>query len=171
MISIPHDRRCITWAPYLFCVLSRMALASLSRVLAADTRRPGVVRPDPVRSTIRPLDDDLAELDHWRDVGVVGEVAPDLGAVLLHGGLVAFGRITDESAHRHVSGRCTSAGHASFDGVVSAGTAQPSLHHRHVPVAVVGVVEARAFAVWVHHVDLDHAVLHVIIAVVTQGVS
>ena len=46
---------------------------------------------DPVRSTIRPLDDDLAELDHRRDVGVVGDVAQDLGAVRLDGGLVAFG--------------------------------------------------------------------------------
>jgi hypothetical protein len=28
-----------------------------------------------------------------------------------------------------------------------------------VPVAVVGVVEARAFGIRVHHVDLDHVVL------------
>jgi hypothetical protein len=41
----------------------------------ADNKRPGIVRLDPVRSTIRPLDDDLAELDHRRDVGVVGDVA------------------------------------------------------------------------------------------------
>src|SRR6476619_2739268 len=55
----------------------------------------GVVGLDAVRSTIRPLDDDLADLDHRSDVGVVGDVGPDLGAVLLRGGLVALDRITD----------------------------------------------------------------------------
>ena len=49
-----------------------------------------VVRLDPTRSKIQPLDDDLADLDHWHDVGVVGDVAQNLGAVRLDGGLVAF---------------------------------------------------------------------------------
>lgn len=57
----------------------------------AHTKCPGVVSSDPVRSTIRPFDDDLADLQHRCDVSVVGDVAQDLGAVLLHGGLEVFG--------------------------------------------------------------------------------
>lgn len=122
---------------------------------------PVAVRFDPGRSTIRPLDDDLTELNYWHDVSVVRDVAQNFGAVLLRGDLVALDRITEERAHRHKGGRFAgrSAGKALFDGVVGAGTAKSSLHHRHVPVAVVGVVEARAFGIRVHHVDLDHVVL------------
>src|SRR5262249_24065160 len=36
--------------------------------------KPSAQELEPMRSSIRPLDDDLADLDHRRDVGVLGDV-------------------------------------------------------------------------------------------------
>src|SRR5262249_53676266 len=49
------------------------------------------------------------------------------------------------------------AAEALLDGVVLARGAEVARDHRHVDVAIVGVIEASAGRVRVHHADLEHA--------------
>src|SRR6185312_2524668 len=106
-------------------------------------------------------DDDFADLDDGREVGVLRDVRQDFVGVRPEARLKSLDRIAEDMTHRDVGRRRARrvARHAFVDGVVPALVAHPALHQWHVPIAVVGMVEPGAGLVRVHHADFDHRAL------------
>src|SRR6516225_7387037 len=82
------------------------------------------------RANAPSADDDLADLDHRRDVGVILDVAHDLLAVLAHSGLKGLQRINEDVAHPDIGrGRAGSAARKSLiNRVIFAGLAEAVFH-------------------------------------------
>src|SRR5271169_5462624 len=72
--------------------------------------------------------------------------------------LKSFNGIAVQVAHANVGSRRTrrSPGEPLVNRVVLAACAHPALHHRHMLVAVIVVVEPCPGGVGVHHTDFDH---------------
>src|SRR5450631_1110944 len=109
-------------------------------------------------------DDDFADLDHRRQIGVVLDVGHDLLCIRPEAGLERLDALAVDVAHadigRRRSGRCTR--QTLVDRVGLAVLAHARLHHRHVFVAIVVVIESDPGGVRVHHADFDHGCLRVL---------
>src|SRR6185437_5608941 len=106
-------------------------------------------------------DHHFADLDHRGDVRIVRYIAHDLFTVLAHPGLERLERVDIDVAHADIGRRCarSAARKTLVHRIELAGLAKAVLDQRHVLVAVIGVIEARAFLVRIHDADLEHGVL------------
>lgn len=103
-------------------------------------------------------DNDSAQLNHRRNIGVVRNAAHDVVGVRAEAGLKRLDRITKQVTHADVGrrrARCA-AGQALVDRVLLAMLAHAGFDQRHVLVAVINMVEAGTGGVGVHHTDFDH---------------
>src|SRR6516162_4421994 len=102
--------------------------------------------------------DYLADLNHRRKIGVLGDVSQDLLRVRPEAGLERFHRFTENVAHRDIRRRSTRGATRQplVDGVVPTVVGHARLHQRHVLIAVVIVVESSPRLMRVHHAHFDH---------------
>lgn len=121
-------------------------------------RRGAATFPRTRRRRRASADDHLGDLELRLDVRVVGHVGHDRLAVRGHARLERLERLDEERARRDERRRRTgcAAAEALVDGIARHRGAELLLDHRHVPVAVVRVVEGRAGLVRVHHGHLEH---------------
>jgi hypothetical protein len=77
------------------------------------------------------------------------------------GGLEGVGRVEIEVPHRDIGRRhpWRAAGDAFFNRHALAGRTELLLHHRHVPLQIVGYVELAACRIGIEHAYLDHVSL------------
>jgi len=98
-------------------------------------------------------------LEHGREVRVFWNVGHDFGGVGFKAGLKRFNGFAEDVAHGDVGrGHARSSTSKAFvHRVVLAVAAHATLHHRHVRVPIVIMVESSAGRIGVHYADFDHA--------------
>src|SRR5580692_8876820 len=103
-------------------------------------------------------DDDLADLNHRSEVGVIGDVAHDFLGVRTEATLKGLHRVAENVAHANMGARRprSAARQPLVDRVVLAAVAHAGLYQRHVLVTVVLVIESSSGRVGIHHTDFDH---------------
>src|SRR5260221_19422 len=104
------------------------------------------------RETASSADHDFADLNHRGQVGIVRDISHDLLHVWPKAGLECLGGIAKDVTHCDIGrgSAGSSTGKALVHGVGLASIAETSLHQWHVLVAIILVVEARAWCIRIH---------------------